>query len=69
MKVVIADDEYLVANMPADAFEDAGHDVRIAEHGLAALEIIRADPLDVLITGFTMPLDDRPGVGTVSQNR
>lgn len=55
MKIVVAEDEFLIADMLVMTLEDAGHDVRDAAHGAAALEIIRDEPPDLVITDFMMP--------------
>jgi len=36
--------------------EDAGHEVRDAAHGAAALELVRQQRPDLIITDFMMPL-------------
>ena len=56
MKIVIAEDEFLIADMLASVLEDAGHVVRSAPDGIVALELIRQDPPDLIITDFMMPL-------------
>ena len=56
MKIVIAEDEFLIADMLASVLEDAGHVVRSAPDGAAALELIRQDRPDLIITDFMMPL-------------
>jgi Response regulator containing CheY-like receiver domain and AraC-type DNA-binding domain len=56
MKIVIAEDEFLIADMLASVLEDAGHVVRSAPDGVVALELIRQDPPDLIITDFMMPL-------------
>jgi len=56
MKVVVAEDEFLIADMLVVTLEDAGHKVRSAANGAAALELIRIEPPDLVITDFMMPL-------------
>lgn len=56
MKVVVAEDEFLVADMLVISLEDAGYHVRSAAHGAAALKMIREERPDLLITDFMMPL-------------
>jgi CheY-like chemotaxis protein len=56
VKIVIAEDEFLVADMLVLTLEEAGYDVRSAPHGAGALELIRAERPDLLITDFMMPL-------------
>ena len=54
--IVVAEDEFLLADMLASMLEDNGHEVAVAAHGLAALEAIRSKHPDLLITDFMMPL-------------
>lgn len=56
MKVVVAEDEFLVADMLVLSLEDEGHEVRSAAHGAAALALIREERPDIVITDFMMPL-------------
>lgn len=56
MKIVVAEDEFLIADMLVFSLEDAGHEVRDAAHGAAALELIRQQVPDLIITDFMMPL-------------
>lgn len=56
MKIVIAEDEFLIADMLVISLEEAGHDVRGAAHGADALTLIRDDIPDLVITDFMMPL-------------
>ena len=54
--VVIAEDEFLLADMLAALLQDAGHEVRVAAHGVSALKLIRSHKPDLVITDFMMPL-------------
>lgn len=54
--IVIAEDEFLLADMLEFMLQDAGHAVMTAPHGVAALELIREQKPDLLITDFMMPL-------------
>ncbi len=54
--IIIAEDEFLLADMLQFMLEDAGHTVLTAPHGAAALELINAQKPDLLITDFMMPL-------------
>jgi len=38
--IVLAEDESLLAEMVANFLEDAGHEVVVAPHGLAALKLL-----------------------------
>lgn len=54
--IVIAEDEFLIAEVLVMMLEDAGHDVAPAAHGLAALDLVREKRPDLVITDFMMPL-------------
>jgi CheY-like chemotaxis protein len=54
--IVIAEDEYLIADLLASFLEDEGHEVASAPHGLKALELVRERRPALIITDFMMPL-------------
>ncbi|MCO5732175.1 response regulator [Rhizobium sp. SSA_523] len=54
--IVIAEDEFLIADVLAIMLEEAGHEVSTAAHGRAALAIIKGKAPDLVITDFMMPL-------------
>lgn len=54
--IVIAEDEFLVADLLITILDDAGHTVVSAAHGKAALELVRKVRPDLVITDFMMPL-------------
>lgn len=54
--ILIAEDEYLLADMLAMMLQEAGHDVSKAQHGAAALKLIYEARPDLIITDFMMPL-------------
>ena len=54
--IVVADDEFLLAEMLADLLEDAGHEVLTASQGEAALRLVRERRPELVITDFMMPL-------------
>jgi len=56
MKIVVAEDEFLIADMLVVSLEEAGHEVHEAAHGAAALKLIREVVPDLVITDFMMPL-------------
>ncbi|WP_097093322.1 response regulator [Novosphingobium sp. Chol11] len=56
MRIVVAEDEFLIADMLVVSLEEAGHEVHEAAHGAAALKIIRDVVPDLVITDFMMPL-------------
>ena len=54
--IVVAEDEFLLGDMLASILEDEGHEVAVAAHGAAALDLMRVHKPDMLITDFMMPL-------------
>jgi CheY-like chemotaxis protein len=54
--IVIAEDEFLLADMLQFMLEDAGYQVFTAPHGVAALALVRENKIDLVITDFMMPL-------------
>ena len=54
--VVIAEDEFLLADLLASILEDSGHKAWSAPHGVGALKLVRAHKPDLVITDFMMPL-------------
>lgn len=65
--VVIADDDADVAKALGRVVRALGHEVRIAANGLEALELLRAQPADVLMSDIDMPHMD--GVTLVAHAR
>jgi len=53
--IVVVDDEVVLTIILADALEEEGHEVVTASHGREALELIRRDRPDLVITDFMMP--------------
>jgi CheY-like chemotaxis protein len=54
--IVIAEDEFLIAEVLTIMLEDAGHQVEAAGHGAAALSLVQEKRPDLVITDFMMPL-------------
>jgi signal transduction histidine kinase len=55
-RILVVDDELLVAHLTASMLQDLGHEAEIASSGRAALEILRSSAIyDVLITDYAMP--------------
>jgi CheY-like chemotaxis protein len=65
--VVIADDDPDVAKALARVVRALGHDARVASNGLEALELLRAERADLLLSDIDMPHMD--GVTLVSHVR
>ncbi|PWB31384.1 response regulator [Pseudomonas sp. SDI] len=53
--ILVVDDEYLITEILGFSLEDAGYRVQKAGDGKKALEILRAEPIDLLITDYMMP--------------
>lgn len=53
--ILVVDDQPGVREMLRLALRRAGHDVILADSGAGALEVLRARPIDVLITDLNMP--------------
>lgn len=53
--IVIADDEFLLADMLAMILEDEGHEVATALDGADALRLVHEKEPQLLITDFMMP--------------
>lgn len=54
--IVIAEDEFLIAEVITIMLEEAGHEVEAAPHGVAALELVMQKRPDLILTDFMMPL-------------
>src|SRR3954469_3826057 len=54
-KFLIVDDEQGIRQLLTLVFERAGHQVRAAENGRRALEMLRAEPADLIISDVKMP--------------
>ncbi len=54
--IVIAEDEFLIADVLAMMLEDAGYEVVAAPHGRAALALVRDLRPALVVTDFMMPL-------------
>jgi len=65
--VLIVDDEPHIRAVLARAFERAGFEVDVAYDGREALDAVRTNPPDAVVTDFQMPLLD--GLGLAGQMR
>jgi PAS domain S-box-containing protein len=55
-RILVVDDDFLIAMNTVDLVEDLGHSALEANSGPAALEILASEaPLDAMITDFAMP--------------
>ncbi|MGB7922069.1 MAG: sigma-54 dependent transcriptional regulator [Pyrinomonadaceae bacterium] len=66
-KFLIVDDEQGIRQLLTLVFERAGHQVRSAENGRRALELLRAEPADLIISDVKMP--DIGGIELLSAAR
>src|SRR5215470_8272648 len=57
-RVLVVDDEKSMRDLLAITLQKAGYDVTLAEGGAAAVEAIRRDPFDAVITDLRMPKVD-----------
>ena len=54
-KILVVDDDALIAMSTVDMLEDLGFSVIEASSGKHALEILAAGPVDLMMTDFSMP--------------
>lgn len=57
-RILIVDDEPLIRSTIRAVLEHDGHDVTEAEDGLIALDLCKANPIDLVITDLFMPVMD-----------
>ena len=55
VKVLVVDDENIVVSLVRDALEDEGYDIVTADSGEQAVQVLREQPVDLLITDIRMP--------------
>lgn len=55
---IVVEDDAAVRDLLADALADEGYRVSAASNGIEALDLVRADPPDVVLLDLTMPLLD-----------
>ncbi|HEX4446440.1 MAG TPA: response regulator [Polyangiaceae bacterium] len=60
--IVVVDDEFGLADVLAATLSDVGYRVVTAANGLQGLEAMAAQPPDLVILDYMMPLLDGPGV-------
>jgi two-component system response regulator MprA len=58
MRVLVVDDEPGVRESVSSALRFAGHEVSVADDGVTALDLVRADPPDVIVLDVMMPRMD-----------
>ena len=57
-KILVVDDALTVRELQRAILERAGFDVRVAKDGVEALELLAAEPVDVVLTDVEMPRMD-----------
>ena len=55
IKILIVEDEKMLAEILSDTLSDRNFDVRLAYDGIQALEAIREEPFDVIVSDVMMP--------------
>ena len=55
IKILIVEDEKMLAEILSDTLSDRNFDVRLAYDGIHALEVIKKEPFDVIISDVMMP--------------
>lgn len=55
-RILVVDDEYLIAEILKYALEDAGYEVKTAVNGKKALEELEKCRFDLVITDYMMPV-------------
>jgi len=53
--ILIVEDDEIIANLETEILENNGFDVDIARDGVEALQRIRSDGYDAIISDFSMP--------------
>ena len=53
--LLIVDDELSMRQFLTHLFQREGHSIRVAENGRRALEMLRQQPVDVIISDVRMP--------------
>lgn len=56
MKILIVDDDPFAGEMAAAILESAGHDCRLVEGGVEALETLANEAFELVISDMNMPL-------------
>ena len=55
IKILIVEDEKMLAEILSDTLSDRNFDVRLAYDGIHALEVIKQEPFDVIVSDVMMP--------------
>lgn len=57
-RILVVDDDEFVRLAVSSVIERLGHEVLVAESGVQALEILAAEPIDLIISDVSMPKMD-----------
>jgi CheY-like chemotaxis protein len=60
--VLVVDDEWAIADWLHALLGDEGYDVLVASNGKQALELLRRQKADLIVSDFMMPILDGPGL-------
>jgi CheY-like chemotaxis protein len=60
--VLVVDDEWAIADWLHALLDDEGYDVLVASNGKQALELLRRQKADLIVSDFMMPILDGPGL-------
>lgn len=66
-RILVIDDEELVRFSIADILAEAGHEVFEAENGREGIDVLREQPVDIVITDLLMP--EQEGLETITTLR
>ena len=55
VRILVVDDESIVLSLVRDALEDEGYQINTASEGIEALELLKREKTDLLITDIRMP--------------
>ncbi|MCD6287905.1 MAG: response regulator [Candidatus Hydrogenedentes bacterium] len=58
LRLLIVDDEAIIRELLTDALDGTGYDISVADNGHAALEFMRDNTVDLLLTDIMMPQMD-----------
>ncbi len=61
-RILVVDDEESIQKLLTGVLEMDGHEVQLASNGREALERVRAEPFDIIISDIKMPVMGGPGL-------
>lgn len=62
-RILVVEDDYAFRSIIRDAVEEAGHEAAEADNGNTAMERVREEAIDLVITDIVMP--EREGLETI----